>query len=273
MRKSKRVVPTTLGNTEDSINLDDSSMNLKKEFSALKPHYGRNESGRELGQEFGGDSRFGERIVTETASRISPQLRRGKSRMFQPTKRSRSTIPIVLLRRQETKREALKYLRTMDDAHITYKKNPNRYARPVNDSRKRYHFSHMCSLLLSFISTGIFIVEHEIYLSYGREAHKSERFLLLCLAWSVNILLCLNIWLSYTLYVDLLKNEWVMYTLDSLSSSGLLKSMLIEVLINLICPYPFFWETYYSDFYQGGFNKVKIYANTPFLCAAIFIRL
>lgn len=131
----------------------------------------------------------------------------------------------------------------------------------------------MCTLVLSFISTGIFIIEQELFITNNMRKFNDDRFWLLCLGWVINILVWWNIFVSYKLYINLLQNEWRMYSLDDLLNSGLWKTMLVEMMINCIGPVPFLYKTSYSDSFEGDFKIAKTYSNTPLLWAALVIRL
>ena len=92
------------------------------------------------------------------------------------------------------------------------------------------------------------------------------------MAWFVNWLLWWNIYLSYKLYVNLLQNEWIMFSLDDLINSGKWKSMVKELLINLIWPIPLLVRSKYSDLYGGEYNVAQTYANSPLLWACLILR-
>ena len=167
-----------------------------------------------------------------------------------------------MLRKAETKTTALNYIREVQQQHKkAYMLNPTGNANVVNNARLKYYLSHVIILLLSFIQIGILIIEQEIFFIHGYEKDKRYRFHLLVAGWVINLLIILNIWMSYILKLQLLKTEHLLYVTDGLIVTKQWKYLLYEVALTLICPFPYLYDWHYEDLYDGRLKNCRTYYN------------
>ena len=160
----------------------------------------------------------------------------------------------------------------MEKENNTKMLNPNNDANIVKNARVQYYFSNQITWTLAWFSSLIWVTETELFLTNGLNKHNQWRLILLWMAWVANILIWVNIWFSYKLYIKLLQNEHLMYALDDLKNSGIWKKMVLEMMANLVCPLPFLYNIEYNDLYNGQLFKVKTYWNIPLLIFWIIIR-
>lgn len=150
--------------------------------------------------------------------------------------------------------------------------NTNNSATVINNARTQYYTCHFITLIFAFFSICVCMVEHEIYLDHSFVRHNTYRFYLLWVHYFINFLLSLNIILSYSLYLTLLKKEHRLYASDGFIITGLWKSVIWEICVNWISPCPFLYQSQYHDLYDGVASKIKTYANTPLIVLCLLIR-
>ena len=143
----------------------------------------------------------------------------------------------------------------------------------INNARNQYFLSHFIWFFHAYAGIGVFIIDQEIYLDNFLTKYNDTRLGLLIIGWIFNILLVINTFISYKLYILLLQKEHLLYTTDGLLNTGLYKSLLFEVFINLVSPLPFLYKTQYYELYLGQHSNLKSYVNVPIFWICFIIRL
>lgn len=133
----------------------------------------------------------------------------------------------------------------------------------------QYKVANCINFCLAFLGIFIWYIEQEFYLS---EQKSSLRFRLLWANLVVTILLVVSITQSYLLWIKF-NNTWrpeFLWGIEgtqaqkrkqlnqlhlSLTSKRVIWNYSIEVLINLISPMPFFYNTYYPESNKGRLYK------------------
>lgn len=174
------------------------------------------------------------------------------------------------LERSISLKEHMKKVRE-DRSEIQLNKDLNQTV--INSARKQYFLSHFIWFFIAFFGIGVFIIDQEIYLENYLSNHNDIRLGLLIIGWILNIMLVVNIIMSYCLYVLMMQKEHLLYTTDGVINTGLWKTLIFEVFMNLISPLPFLYKSQYYELYLGQNSSLKSYVNTPIFWIWFIIRL
>ena len=128
----------------------------------------------------------------------------------------------------------------------------------------RYKVSIICSSFFAIIGIGIWIIEHEIYIIYGKDNCNDIRFNLLVANAIFTIFLVISIIQSYYIWMRYEQALGLKLTVEGMSSSTI-QSMLMEILINIIMPYPPLINTTYREFVYGINTYIDKRVDTIFL--------
>jgi hypothetical protein len=90
-----------------------------------------------------------------------------------------------------------------------------------------------------------------------------------------NLILLTSISLRHYLYFKWLQAKKFITQYDTLGNTGLWKPLIIEIVLNLIMPYPFINDYTYYEVYasKDGDVSVEFRFNSILLCLMTFIRL
>ena len=145
----------------------------------------------------------------------------------------------------------------------------------VSQYYSRYMFNNFIIFTLASIGVGVWVSENLNFL--GPNSEKARVILL-----SINLLISGLLWISITfgyilwirfinlvrpsLEVGISKNDAVYQQKNlklKLSSPSIIPYYCIELMVNLISPYPWFYDTHYYDQIKG--KRIRFYINTNFL--------
>lgn len=146
--------------------------------------------------------------------------------------------------------------------------------------------NNIITFLLAYLGLGICLVEHELFLTKQLQS-KNHRIALLSINMLVSLFLIINITFGYLIWLRFgslakpinlisldgdsqLSKEEEKALIPGIWSSGMFKYYIIEVVLNLISPYPWFWDIMYYETQRG--QLMDFYLNTIFLTIMVLVR-
>lgn len=144
----------------------------------------------------------------------------------------------------------------------------------------QYKLNNYISCILAYLGIGIWAVEHEIYLQ-NKDKFQTLRILLLWWNMFVNIWLIISITFGYHFWLrfnNLVRpeQEWKIGSekkriKSTFWNSSILTTYCIEVFLNCITSYPWFYNTTFTETIKHDVNG-QFYLNTLWLTFMIIIR-
>ncbi len=108
------------------------------------------------------------------------------------------------------------------------------------------------SLYMGFSGLGIGIIEKEVSQSYGVNEQKEYRLVLLCLNVLTTICLLMSITFNYIITLKWQKSKGMLTKLDDIFNTGYWKPLLLEWVVCLPTPMPWFWNSTWNEHLHFG---------------------
>ena len=144
--------------------------------------------------------------------------------------------------------------------------------RRINEIFVRLKTSEIVCLFFALFGIGSGVIDYEISYTDTNEAEKSTRITLEWF-WVVStIWVFITLIFRYNIVLDWYKARGIFSTYDTLVNTGLYKYLLVELALNLITPFPFIWNTNYSETYDDYNTTVKYRVNDIFLLTMCLLR-
>jgi uncharacterized membrane protein YidH (DUF202 family) len=160
------------------------------------------------------------------------------------------------------------------------KEDPFEDIRLSNSLFAQVKVADFVSLYFSLCSTGLSIVAYEkdydMYKNkYNEAKEETHLMILMWIAVLINILCLTSIILRHYLYLWWMQSKKAITRYDTIRNTGQWKTIVVEVLVCLIMPYPFLNDYIYYESYQSKTETVisEFKFNAILLCIMTFIRL
>lgn len=137
----------------------------------------------------------------------------------------------------------------MTQVRESYKQyKPNNCGHPIliDHSQDKYRFNIIITSFLGILGPVICSLEHEIYLSKGTDKNHNLRQGILICNLVVTFMLVISIIFNYYLWMGIERMQGRLLNIDSMPSNMKLY-MLIEIIVNIISPYPFTMDSTFKE--------------------------
>ncbi|CAI2365896.1 unnamed protein product [Moneuplotes crassus] len=144
--------------------------------------------------------------------------------------------------------------------------------RRINEIFVRLKVAEISSLNFAILGILCGIFDYEISYNDGSDEEKTFRIILECFCVFSTICIYIALIVRYTLVLTLQKSKGFYSKYDTLMNTGLYKYFFTEIVINSITPFPFIWDTTYSEKYSDYDTKVRYRVNDVFLLVMCLCR-
>lgn len=134
----------------------------------------------------------------------------------------------------------------------------------------RFQFSNIIAGVISTIGVWVWALEHEIYLTENKSNSEDFRIMLLSFNILINLLLAIQITMSYLIWIEYSYRSGVMFKQTTIFDKEIFKVYILEIGLNMITPYPWFVGVTYPSHSLN--NKEHTYMNTPLLIFMMWLR-
>jgi hypothetical protein len=120
---------------------------------------------------------------------------------------------------------------------------------------------------LNFAALGILcgIFDYEVAYNDSNDSERTIRIIFECFCVLSTICIYIALFVRYTLVLSLFKARGFYSKYDTMINTGLYKYLVFEIVINSITPFPFIWDTNYTENYSDYDTKVQYRVNDIFL--------
>lgn len=144
--------------------------------------------------------------------------------------------------------------------------------RRINEIFVRLRVAEISSL--NFAALGILcgIFDYELAYNDDNDEEQSIRIILEFLCVCSTICIYIALFVRYILVLTLFKARGFYSQYDTMMNTGLYKYLVVEIIINSITPFPFIWDTNYTESYPDYETKVQYRINDIFLLIMCICR-
>ena len=144
--------------------------------------------------------------------------------------------------------------------------------RRINEIFVRLKVSEILCLFFALFGIGSGVIDYEISYTDSNESSKDTRIILEWFWVLSTICIFITLVFRYIIVLDWYKARGYFSTYDTLGNTGLYKYLVVELALNLITPFPFIWNTNYSETYEDYSTTVKFRVNDIFLLIMCLLR-
>jgi hypothetical protein len=145
--------------------------------------------------------------------------------------------------------------------------------RRINEIFVRLKISEIISLYFAMLGIGCGIIDYEISYDDTKDDEKARRITLSSLCVVSSICLVIALLFRYRLTLLLFKARGFYSKYDTLVNTGLYKSLIVEIVVNVITPMPFLWDITYSESYSDYSTDVNYRVNDILLLIMCIFRI